>query len=182
MNIAVYCGAAIGDRPVYMEMARKLGLWIGSHGHDLVYGAGRRGLMGAVADGVLETGGKVYGVIPEFLCKMESKHDGLTETEVVKTMSVRKQLMIDKSDAFVALPGGPGTLEEIVEIISLVRLDQTKKPCIVYNLNGFYDPLKNMYQMMADRQFVQQEFLDRIIYPTDLEQVFTLLSKQSRKK
>ena len=90
--------------------------------------------------------------------------------------------MIDKSDAFVALPGGPGTLEEIVEIISLVRLDQTKKPCIVYNLNGFYDPLKNMYQMMADRQFVQQEFLDRIIYPTDLEQVFTLLSKQSRKK
>jgi len=122
MKIAVYCGASVGNEPSFATAAQELGQWIASRKNTLVYGGGKAGLMGVLADAVLENGGQVIGVIPTFLKDRELAHPGLTELYVVETMSERKRKMFELSQAFVALPGGPGTLEEITEMISWSRI------------------------------------------------------------
>ena len=130
MNIAVYCGSASGNRPSFTEGAKALGSWIAQNGHTLVYGGSRTGLMGATADAVLAGGGKVIGVIPDVKLIQERRHPGLTECIETKDMAERKQKMIELADAYVALPGGPGTLDEISEVICLARLGIENKACI----------------------------------------------------
>ncbi len=118
MNITVYLGSEYGVNPLYIEKAAELGRWIGSNGHSLVYGGGNVGLMGVLADNVLASGGKVIGVIPDFFIEIEQQHNGLTELEVVPSMSERKKRMVELGDFFIAFPGGIGTLEEISEIMT----------------------------------------------------------------
>lgn len=171
MNITVYCGSHFGENSVFKDRAIELGNWIAESSHSLVYGGGNVGLMGTVANTVLEGGAKVYGIIPEFLLDQEKGHEGLYTLEIVKSMPERKTRMINLGDAFIALPGGPGTLEEISEIISLRRLNRTEKPCIVYNIEGFYEPLKKLLDEMVSADFMPAEDLDKVIFANNLDEV-----------
>ena len=138
MHITVYLGANEGNDPCLRKAVEELGAWIGNRGHALVYGGSQSGLMGILADSVLTAGGEVIGVEPQFFIKNELQHDGLTKLIVIKNMSERKNKMIALGEAFIAFPGGTGTLEEIAEVMSKVSLKQLHAPCLIYNLNGYY--------------------------------------------
>lgn len=171
MNIAVYCGSNFGTNPHFEAAAKVLGKWIGESGHSLVYGGSKVGLMGTVADAVLAHGGKVYGVMPHFLSINERVHDGITSLEMVETMSERKNRMMALADAYVALPGGPGTLEEISEVISLARVKQHNKPCVLYNIDGFYDLLEQFYKQMEDNSFLRAEDFELVCFAKSFDEL-----------
>ena len=164
MNITVYCGASFGSKPAFREAAGKLGQWIGASGHRLVYGGSCVGTMGVLADAVLEAGGEVYGVEPHFMIERELQHDGITKLFEVDTMSQRKDLMIELGEAFVALPGGVGTLEEISEVASRIRLDLVQAPCAFFNLDGFYDDIERYFDHMAREGFLPPEAHGKIVF------------------
>ena len=138
MHITVYLGANCGTDPHLAQAVRELGAWIGAAGHTLVYGGSKTGLMGLLAQSALAQGGSVIGVEPECFMAQELQYDGLTQLIVTRSMAERKAKMIQLGDAFIAFPGGTGTLEEIAEVMSQVSLKQLKAPCILYNLNGYY--------------------------------------------
>jgi len=140
-SICVYCGSRAGTSPAFAHTAREVGRWIGQHGGQLVYGGGRSGLMGAVADATLAAGGRVVGIIPRSLVEREQAHGGCTELHVVETMHERKRLMAERADAFVALPGGIGTMEEFFEIWTWRQLGYHAKPVGLLNQDGYYDAL-----------------------------------------
>ncbi len=154
LSVAVYCGSRFGDLPAYTDVARELGRLIAQSGGSVVYGGGRVGLMGAVADAALAAGGPVIGVIPQALMDREVGHVGLTELHVVQTMHERKQLMAERADAFVALPGGIGTLEEIYEVWSWQQLGYHDKPVALLNVAGYYDALLAFMRVSHERGFV----------------------------
>ena len=154
MNISVYCGASLGNNEIYVEAAKSLGKWIANNGHTLIYGGGKAGLMGVIADEVLLHNGEVIGIIPTFLADRELSHPNLTRLEIVNTMSERKNRMIDLGDCYIALPGGPGTLEEISEVISWARIGQHQNPCILLNIGGYYDKLRAFFEDMVDNGFL----------------------------
>ncbi len=162
MNITVYLGSNPGKDPKYLKYADEIGRGIGSTGNTMVYGGAGDGLMGRTADAVLASGGKVIGVIPEFFTRRS--HKGLNALYVVNTMSERKQKMMELGDAFIALPGGPGTIEEISEIISAVRIGLIRKPCILFSPDGYYDDLKRQYRKMVDEEFLSEEEYSRISF------------------
>ncbi|MBW7471874.1 TIGR00730 family Rossman fold protein [Marinobacter sp. M216] len=163
MKVAVYCGSRSGTDPQYARKARELGEFLGANGVDLVFGGGHVGLMGVVADSVLESGGQVYGVIPEHLRDRELAHSGLTELFVVRDMHERKAKMAELADGFIALPGGIGTLEEIFEAWTWGQLGFHRKPCGLYNVGGFYDPLLEMVRTMKAAGFLKQEYIDMLV-------------------
>ena len=171
MNITVYLGANEGNDPALREAVQELGTWIGTSGNALVYGGSRSGLMGAIADSVLLSGGAVTGVEPRCFIESEFQHDGLTELIVTEDMAERKRKMIELGDAFIAFPGGTGTLEEISEVVSKVCLDQLTQPCIFYNLNGFYDDMKALLQRMIDDGFSTRERQHGIYFASDLAEI-----------
>lgn len=140
MRVCVYCGSSAGNDPRFAAVARKFGAALARAGIGVVYGGGRVGLMGAVADAALEAGGEVIGIIPRFLQEREVAHHG-ADLRVVESMHERKQLMSELSDAFVALPGGFGTFEEFFEIVTWVQLRLIDAPCIIANVDGYYDAL-----------------------------------------
>lgn len=142
MNITVYLGANEGNDPKLKEAVRELGMWIGKSGNSLVYGGSKCGLMGELAESVLTAGGEATGVEPKFFIDAGYEYDALTRLIVTRDMAERKTKMIELGDAFIAFPGGTGTLEEISEVMSKVVLGHTDKPCIIYNLNGYYDHLR----------------------------------------
>lgn len=150
MNITVYLGALEGKDPALKRAVRELGTWIGESGNALVYGGSRSGLMGEIAESVLQAGGKVTGVEPQFFIEAELQHEGLTSLIITKDMSERKAKMIELGDAFIAFPGGTGTLEEIAEVMSMVSLKQLDAPCILYNLNGYYNDLQALLRHMIE--------------------------------
>jgi len=156
LNIAVYCGASLGNNDLFVEAAKSLGKWIAENGYTLVYGGGKAGLMGVIADEVLLHNGKVIGIIPTFLVDRELSHPNLTRLEVVHSMSERKNRMIELGDCYIALPGGPGTLEEISEVISWARIGQHQNPCILFNVGGYYDKLKEFYDDMVTNGFLTE--------------------------
>ena len=178
MNITVYCGSRFGEKSVFKDKAIELGNWIVESGHSLVYGGGNVGLMGTVANTVLEGGAKVYGIIPEFLLDQEKGHEGLYTLEIVSSMPERKTRMINLGDAFIALPGGPGTLEEISEIISLRRLNRTEKPCILYNIEGFYEPLRKLLEEMVAADFLPAEDLSKVVFASDIDEIKAALGEK----
>ena len=139
MNITVYLGANEGNDPSLRKAVRELGTWIGESGNRLVYGGSKSGLMGEIAESVLQAGGEVTGVEPQFFIDMEYQYDAITELIVTKDMTERKTKMIELGDVFIAFPGGTGTLEEIAEVMSKVSLKHLEAPCILYNLNGYYE-------------------------------------------
>jgi len=154
LAIAVYCGSRFGDDVRFADAARSLGRLIGERGGTLVYGGGRVGLMGATADAAMTAGASVVGVIPEALMQREVGHQGLTELHVVRTMHERKQLMAERADAFVALPGGIGTLEELYEVWSWQQLGYHDKPVALLNVAGYYDALLAFQAQAHRRGFV----------------------------
>ena len=156
-KICVFCGSSFGARPAYKQAAEELGREIAGRRMGLVYGGGGVGLMGAIADAALAAGGEVIGVIPDSLVRREVGHNGLTHLHVVQTMHERKAKMADLSDAFIALPGGFGTMEEFCEIVTWSQLGIQQKPCGLLNIEGYWDHFLAMLDHSVDEQFVKPE-------------------------
>ena len=175
MNITVYLGANEGNDPRLAQAVRELGRWIGESGNALIYGGSACGLMGELAKSVLDAGGKATGVEPQFFVDQGLLYDDLTELFVTKDMTERKAKMIELGDAFIAFPGGTGTLEEIAEIMSKVSLKQLDAPCILYNLNGYYDNLKALLDHMIAMGLSSPERQQGISSADNLAETKTIL-------
>ena len=156
-RICVYCGSNTGARPLYAEAARELADVLVRHDLELVYGGADKGIMRVIADAVLEQGGKVHGVIPQMLCDKEIAHQGLTELHIVASMHERKSMMAALSDGFIAMPGGFGTLEEIVEIVTWAQLRFHEKPCGLFNVDGYFDDLLRFLDHASREGFLRAE-------------------------
>lgn len=174
-RIAVYCGASKGNNSIYEEATVRLGNWIVDHEYELVYGGGKAGLMGLIADTVLKREGVVTGVIPTFLQDRELAHTGLNELIVVSNMHERKAKMIELAQCYIALPGGPGTLEEITEVISWGRIGQHVHPCVFYNVNGYYDLVGQFYDKMVQEGFLTAEDRQKILISSSLDEIHTFI-------
>jgi uncharacterized protein (TIGR00730 family) len=171
-SLCVYCGSNTGANPAYLAQAVALGTRMARDGIRLVYGGGNIGLMGAVADAVLGAGGEVTGVIPKQLVDLEVAHLGLTELEIVASMHERKSRMFDLADAFVALPGGFGTLEEIVEMLTWRQLGISEKPCAILDVDGYYQPLIAMMDRMVAERFLHPGQRDDLWTGGDIDAMF----------
>jgi len=169
-SICIYCGSSAGKDPAFLDEAQRAGRVIAEAGLTLVYGGGRVGLMGAVADSALAAGGNVVGVMPADLVSQEIGHTGLTELHVVNSMHERKWKMAELSDGFLCLPGGPGTFEEVVEQWTWALLGFHAKPCGFVNVNGYYDLWRATVQRMADNGFTTQPYADMLIYADTTEE------------
>ncbi|MCK9611332.1 MAG: TIGR00730 family Rossman fold protein [Bacteroidales bacterium] len=156
-NIAVFCGSAMGGKDVYREKAYLLGKLFAKNGLTLIYGAGNIGLMGVIADSVLEEKGKVTGVIPRRLVDVEVAHRNLSTMHVVESMSERKTLIYELSDAFLILPGGYGTLDEFFEMLTLSQLGISKKPIGIFNIEGYFDKLLELFDHFIAERFIRPE-------------------------
>lgn len=170
-RICVFCGSSAGARPAYAHAAGSVGRMLAARGIGLVYGGGKVGLMGVVADAVMAAGGEVIGVIPEALMRREVGHGGLTELHVVGSMHERKARMADLSDGFIALPGGYGTFEEFFEVLTWSQLGIHPKPCGLLNVGGFYDPLLAMADHAVREEFVRPAHRALILDDGDAERL-----------
>lgn len=177
--IALYCGSRTGNKPIYRDKAIELAQHIANQGFGIVYGGASIGLMGQVADTVLEHSGEVVGVIPEFMLDYEIAHSQLTELHIVKTMHERKALMAERANAFIALPGGLGTFEEILEIATWGQLNQHQKPMIIYNVNRFYDPLIAQLDHAVEEGFLPPQHRAKVIICDTLEQISSVIKNLS---
>lgn len=178
MHITVYLGANEGNDPALGQAVQALGQWIGRNGNTLVYGGSKTGLMGRLAKSALEAGGEVIGVEPQFFMDEGVQYEGLTELIVTRDMTARKEKMIALGDAFIAVPGGTGTLEEITEVMSKVSLKQLDAPCILYNLNGYYNDLKALLQHMIEKGLSSEDRQQGIYFADDLAQIRAILEKK----
>jgi uncharacterized protein (TIGR00730 family) len=176
-SLCVFCGANLGARAEYTDAARTVGRLLGERGIRLVYGAGNVGLMGVLADSCLAAGGEVIGVIPDALVRHEVAHLGLTELRVVNSMHERKAMMADLSDAFMALPGGLGTFEELFEIWTWSQLGLHQKPLGLVNVSGYYDPLIALADHGLKEGFLRQQHLDTLIVETDPHSLLQALER-----
>jgi len=179
-SVCVFCGSRVGDNPAYALAASRLGTLLASKNIQLVYGAGNIGLMGVVADACLAANGKVVGVIPTKLVEKEVAHKGLTELIVVESMHERKALMATKSDAFVALPGGFGTCDELFEILTWAQLGIHHKPIGILNTDGFFNPLLAWIDQMIDQGFVKQRFKELLLVAEKPDELMELVFKGSK--
>ncbi|WP_076068729.1 TIGR00730 family Rossman fold protein [Sphingomonas montana] len=170
-RLAIYCGSATPADPVYIDSARAIGRRLAERGIGVVYGGGRLGLMGAVADGALAAGGEVIGVIPDALVAAEVAHLGCTELHTVRTMHERKQLFTDLSDGFVTIPGGTGTMDELWEAMSWAQLGYHAKPVGLLNVAGYYDLLVGFVTKMAEVGFLRPEHREILVVDTELDRL-----------
>jgi len=161
--ICVFCGSASGRAPTYAAAARELGKLLAKRGIGLVYGGGNVGLMGELADAVLDAGGRAIGVIPQQLVDREIAHGGLTELHVVENLHQRKALMAELADAFLTLPGGVGTMEELFEVWSWGRLGLHSKPCGLLNVDGYFDSLRTLTDQMVTEGFLEPEYREMLL-------------------
>jgi uncharacterized protein (TIGR00730 family) len=175
-RVCVYCGSREGSRPAYARAARDLGAALAARGIGLVYGGGRIGLMGIVADAVLAEGGSVTGVIPRALVSKEVAHLDLKDLRVVGSMHERKALMAELSDAFIALPGGFGTLEEMFEVLTWAQLRFHQKPCGLLNVEGFYDGLLSFLDHAVSEDFIRARLRASVLVETDPFRLLDLLA------
>jgi len=175
-RLAVYCGSASPTDPAYIDSARWVGRIFAERGIGLVYGGGRLGLMGAVADAALEAGGEVIGVIPRALVDAEVAHRGCTELHVVETMHERKAAFTDLADGFVTLPGGTGTMDELWEAMSWAQLGYHAKPVGLLNVAGFYDGLLQFWETMGETGFVRPQHRDILIASDDLDDLLARMT------
>ncbi len=177
-SVCVFCGSAPGARPSYSAAARELGVALANSGITLVYGGGRLGLMGIVADATLAAGGRVIGVIPRMLIERELAHPNLTRQHVVSTMHERKTLMAEMSDGFVGLPGGMGTFDELVEIVTWAQLGLHAKPVVLANIERYFDPLYAMLDYAVTEGFVSAESRGRWRNADSVASVMGILTKE----
>lgn len=174
--IALYCGSRSGNKPIYQEKAIALAQGLAKQGFGLVYGGASIGLMGQVADAMISHGGEAVGVIPEFMLDYEIAHHQLTELHVVQTMHERKALMAERASAFVALPGGLGTFEEILEVATWGQLNKHQKPMMIYNVNGFYDALITQLDHAVEEGFLPPQHRAKLIVCNHAEQIYSAIA------
>ena len=178
-KVCVFTGAASGINKLYKDAAYQMGQMLASRGLGLVYGGGKLGLMGAVADGMLAANGKVTGIIPKFLDNVEVGHQGVTDLHIIDSMHERKAMMYDAADAFIILPGGLGTLDETMEIITWRQLGLHQKPIIIVNLNGYWDSMLIMFQNIIDQGFMHQGHTGHFDQVEDLDSLMDKLDSIS---
>ena len=171
MNIAVYCGANTGNCKEYEESAKPLARWMADNGHRLIYGAGKVGMMGILADTMADYNADITGVIPQFLYDKYNAHKGIKELIITKDMSERKLKMFELSDVCIALPGGSGTIEEITESFSWTRLGLKDRPCVFYNVNGFYDGIKEFYEKLIREGFLEKEASRELMFTDNIAEM-----------
>ena len=176
MNITVYLGAYESNDISFKNAVIELGSFIGNNGHTLVYGGSKTGLRGVLAGSVLESGGEVIGVEPQMFIEKDLQYDGLSELIVTIDMSERKKKMIELGDVFIAFPGGTGTLEEISEVMSMVSMKMLNAPCILYNLNKYYEPLKELLQNMKAKGLSNDDRLSGIYFPSSPEEIIKIIN------
>ena len=180
MNITVYLGSSEGARALYREGAVRLGRWLGEQGHTLIYGGSRVGLMGVLAGTALAHGAPVIGVEPSFFVDSEAQHPGLTKLIVTETMAERQRRMIELGDAFVAFPGGLGTLQEITEVMVLSKLSRLRKPFCFLNLGGYYEPLRACFRHMAAEGFLDPAWAGAIRFAAGVEELAAVIGAAPR--
>ena len=178
MNITRYLGAREGRHPRYREAAEEVGRWIAENGHTLIYGGSEIGLMGVLANTVMEGGGTVIGVEPQFIIDGGFLHPGITKTIPVQTMSERRDRMMEMGDGFIALPGGAGTLDEISEVIVMASLGKHDKPCILYNKDGYYDKLAAFYDQMTEEGFLSEESREKIVFADTVDEIDSIFRRK----
>lgn len=171
-TIAVFCGSALGNNPLYIKCATDLGQFFAAHKIRLVYGGATVGIMGVIANAALEHGGKVIGIIPSFFSKIEVVHHGLTELIFVESMAERKHLLAERSNAFIIMPGGFGTLDELFEMLTLSQLNMHQKSVGILNVNGFYDPLIQQLQVMNREGFLRDNHYQMFVHDTTIEGLY----------
>ena len=181
MNIAVYCAASQSNDLTFDERTEELGNWTAKKNHTLVYGGGNTGLMGMIATSVMKSGGEVIGVMPQFFVEREIAKKDITKLHIVETMSERKNKMIELSEVYIALPGGPGTLEEIAEVVSWVRVGQTNGICIFYNMQGYYDHLEAFFNHMVTTKLLSKEDRNQIHFVKSLEEIEKLIENYEKR-
>lgn len=181
-RVCVFCGSREGSRPSYAEATRRVGRILARQGRSIVYGGGRIGLMGALADAALNEGGEVIGVIPEALLAREPAHPDLTELHVVRTMHERKKLMADLSDGFITLPGGYGTLEEFAEMLSWAQLSIHEKPCALLELDGYWEPLSCLLDRAVAEGFTSPDHRALVLMEQDIHALLDLMDRYTPPK
>lgn len=180
MNICVFCGSSLGHSPIYEAAAKELGALMASQGHTLVYGGGNVGLMGVIADSVLQNDGEVIGVIPDFLLQREVGHRGVSKLEVVGSMHERKKRMADLSDAFIAMPGGWGTLDELAEILTWKQLGLITQPVALLNTADFFKALVDQMHKMVDAGFLRASNLDFLLIENSAEKLLASIQRENQ--
>ncbi len=180
MNIAVYCGSTGGNRDIFIKKALALGKAMGERGDTLVYGGSNTGMMGAIADSVLKYGGNVIGVVPDVPVIKARTHNGLTECIYTKTMAERKSVMIERAEAFVAMPGGIGTLDEITEILSLSSLGIVNGPIVFYDVEGYFTDIREMLETVVKNGFGRPEYFSKVLFSDDPEEIAVFIHKRER--
>lgn len=181
MKIAVYLGSSYGNDEYFQEITAQLGDWIATNHHTLVYGGARLGLMDILAQHVLQGGGEVIGVMPQFMISAHRNRDDLTQFIVTEDMSSRKKKMMELADAYIAMPGGPGTLEEISEVISSSRLGLLQeRPCICFNIHAYYDLLQSFLKQMVSVHFCEEIELKHVFFPKDINELIFILQDQTK--
>ena len=181
-KIAVYCGASTGNNPHFKDAAVELAKWIVSHNYELIYGGGKYGLMGTLANTVLNNGGKVTGIIPKNLFDRNVALASITKLEVVSDMALRKKRMIELADVCLALPGGAGTLEEIVEAYSWARIGDNPNPCVLLNIDHYYDLLEQFFNQMVDKDFLSTAHLNKLCFAKSLNEAAAFIHTYSPPK
>jgi uncharacterized protein (TIGR00730 family) len=181
LSICVYCGSSLGQKAIYKESAEKIGRLIAENNITLIYGGGGAGLMGAVAEGALASGGRAIGIIPDWLQSKEWSDPELNELLIVDTLSERKVIMAERSDAFIALPGGLGTLDELTEMLTWNQLSVMNKPIGLLNIDGYFDKLIEFLNYCADQNFIARMELDRIIIEEDEEMLLRRIMEAAGK-
>ena len=176
MNIAVYLGSSFGNDPSFKEVTAEVGTRIAREGHTLIYGGSAMGLMGVLADSALAEGGEVIGVEPQFFLDEGLEHPGITRTIPTETMAERKTIMMDMADAYVALPGGIGTLDEISEVAALAAIDRHGKPCVIFNKNGYYDLLGQFLDKMVTDGLLIPEGRERIRFVESTDEMMDAIA------
>ena len=174
-SVCVYCGASFGSDPIYTEAAKAMGRTVAERGLKLVYGGGQVGLMGVIADACIDAGGEVLGVIPDFLDHKEIAHPRVQDMRIVKSMHERKLMMADNADAFIAMPGGLGTMEELFEVWTWSQLGRHEKPVALLNMNGYWDKLTAFLDHMRDEGFVEARHRDMLMSAQTPEAVLEAL-------
>ena len=181
-NVCVYCGSSSNVDDVYKDAATKLGAALAAEKWGVVYGGGRVGLMGLVADSALKNGTSVVGIIPEHIQEREVQHEDLTELHVVDTMHIRKQMMVDRSDAFIVLAGGLGTLDELLELLTWKQLGLHDKPIVIVNINGYWSKMLEAITHIANIGFMRQEDLEMFLTVDKVEDVAETLQNAPDQK
>jgi uncharacterized protein (TIGR00730 family) len=174
-SVCVFCGSSVGNDPAYSEAAKELGRLLAENNCTLIYGGGKVGLMGIVADEALRNSGKVIGIIPHFLYQREVGHDGLTQLEIVQSMHERKKRMADLTDYFIAMPGGWGTLDELCEILTWRQLNLVSAPVGLLNTRSFFDPLISQLDQMMEKGFVSSANSKTLLVGKDPLELLTIL-------